>query len=163
MEELVRQAFLRQHGAQVEHFMPELVGLLGSGSKPVGAVGLRTAESGPLYVEHYLDLPVESALSAAAGYSIDRREIVEVGNLAGTTCRAACRLVAALPSMLLSQGRTWIVFTGTDTVRGLLAKLGVPLLEIAPAAAIRAPSGDHWGSYYHHDPRVMAGYLPSLG
>jgi hypothetical protein len=71
--------------------------------------------------------------------------------------------VAALPPLLLSQGRTWIVFTATDTVRGLLARLGAPLYEIAPASARRAPNEDHWGSYYQHDPRVMAGYLPSLG
>lgn len=162
LEALIQGAFERQHGARIQHFMPSLVGLWGAAGSPVGAAGLRSANQASLFLENYLDKPVEIELAAVAGEPVQRSEIVEVGNLAGVTCRAACRLVVALPPLLLSQGHRWIVFTATDTVRGVLNRLGAPLLEIATARSERAPRGDHWGHYYSHDPRVMAGYLPAL-
>ncbi len=162
LEALIQGAFERRHGAQIHHFMPSLVGLWGAAGAPVGAAGLRSASQEPLFLENYLDRPVEIELAAVSGKPVLRSEVVEVGNLAGVTCRAACRLVAALPPLLLSQGHRWIVFTATDTVRSVLNRLGAPLFEIASARADRAPPGDHWGHYYTHDPRVMAGYLPSL-
>jgi hypothetical protein len=162
LECLIRSIFARQHGAQVHAFMPSLLGLWGTSGRPAGAVGYRGTEEGALFLENYLSVPIESLIEQRTAQSVDRREIVEVGNLASVNCRAACRLVAALPSMLLAQGRRWIVFTATDTVRAVLTKLGAPLVELAPADAIKAPAGDDWGRYYARDPRVMAGYLPDL-
>jgi hypothetical protein len=93
---------------------------------------------------------------------VERAQIVEVGNLAERALpRGRCRLVAALPPLLLGEGRRWIVFTATDVLRAVLARLGAPLVELAPR---RRPcsrlAGDQWGRYYARDPRVMAGYLP---
>jgi len=47
--------------------------------------------------------------------------VVEVCNLAGLNCRAAMRMVAALPAYLLASEFRWIVFTATSAVRGILA------------------------------------------
>ena len=160
LEFLIQNAFSRQHGAQVHSFMPSLLGLWGTTGRPAGAVGYRGAEEGPLFLENYLSDPIESLIEQRTAQSVARREIVEVGNLAGVNCRAACRLATALPPMLLAQGRRWIVFTATDTVRAVLTKLGAPLVELAPADAVKAPAGDDWGRYYNRDPRVMVGHLP---
>jgi len=162
LESLVRNAFARQHGAQVHSFMPSLLGLWGTTGRPAGAVGYRGAEEGPLFLENYLSDSVEALIERRTAQSVARREIVEVGNLAGVNCRAACRLVAALPPILLAQGRRWIVFTATATVRAVLTKLGASLVELAAADAVKAPAGDDWGRYYTRDPRVMVGYLPEL-
>lgn len=160
LEALIRAAFRRQHDAEIQRFMPGLLGLTGAGGRYVAAAGVRGAEEGPLFLERYLAQPVESLLPAQDGHPVERAQIVEVGNLASVHCRAACRLVAALPPMLLGEGRRWIVFTATDVLRAVLARLGAPLVELAPASAGLAPAGDHWGRYYARDPRVMAGYLP---
>ena len=88
--------------------------------------------------------------------------MVEVGNLAGTNCRAAMRMVAALPSYLLTRDYQWIVFTATSAVRGILQRFGAPLVELARADGSRVAGGeDRWGRYYENDPRVFAGYLPT--
>lgn len=160
LESLIQNAFASQHGADVHSFMPSLVGLWGTTGRPAGAVGYRGADEGPLFLENYLNDPIEALVGRHVQQPVERREIVEVGNLASVHCRAACHLVAALPPMLLSQGRRWIVFTATDTVRTVLSKLGAPLVELAPAEAVRAPAGDDWGRYYARDPRVMLGFLP---
>ena len=106
-----------------------------------GAIGYRGADEGRLFLENYLAAPVEDLIGLRAARPVARGEIVEVGNLAGIHCRAACRLVAALPPLLLSQGRRWIVFTATDTVRTVLTRLGAPLVELASARAAQAPAG----------------------
>ena len=85
---------------------------------------------------------------------------MEVGNLAGASCRAAVRMVSQLPAYLIEQRYRWIVFTATSALRGILASLGAPLLELAAADRGRvAGASDDWGSYYETDPRVYAGFL----
>ena len=105
---------------------------------------------------------MEAAIATATGQPVRRHEVVEVGNLAGAICRAAMRMVAALPAYLMAREYRWIVFTATSAVRGILAGFGAPLVELARADAARVAQGpDRWGRYYERDPRVLAGYLPN--
>lgn len=140
--------------------MPTLVALQGQRGRVCGVVGFRKAAAECLFLERYLDEPVEIALAEHVGHSVARHHIVEVGNLASLSCRAACHLVAALPRMLLADDNQWIVFTATAAVRGMLAKFRAPVIELARATRDRLDDGDEWGRYYLNDPRVIAGYLP---
>lgn len=161
LEAFVRAAFARSHAARVHSFMPSLVGFRDREQRLRGVLGLRPATTGPLYLEQYLDLPVEAAVAAATGRMLQRADIVEVGNLAAANCRSAVRMVAQLPAWLLARDYRWIVFTATRTVRQILLGFGAPLVELAPANGARVAGGlDSWGGYYDHDPRVFAGYLP---
>lgn len=161
LEAFVAEAFRRGHDATVASFMPTLLSLRDGSGRLRSVVGLRGAVPQALYLERYLDLPVESAIAAATGRAIRREQVVEVGNLAGSNCRAAVRMVALLPSYLLSLEYRWIVFTATSAVRGILQGLGAPLVELARADGTRVAEGpDRWGRYYDTDPRVLAGYLP---
>jgi len=170
LEHYVRAAFASKHGAAVRTFMPTLLSFRDHGGVLRGVAGLRGAHEAPLYLEQYLDLPIESALTAALARRprastldvgvVVRGDIVEVGNLAGGTCRAAVRMVSQLPCYLLEQRYRWIVFTATSALRGILASLGAPLVELAAAERRRvAGVSDDWGSYYETDPRVYAGCL----
>lgn len=161
LEAFVADAFKRGHDATVASFMPTLLSLRDGAGHLRGVVGLRGAVPRPLYLEQYLEQPVESAIAAATGKAVLRDQVVEVGNLAGANCRAAVRLVALLPAYLMSLEYQWIVFTATSTVRGILHGLGAPLVELGRADGARVASGpDRWGRYYDTDPRVLAGYLP---
>ncbi len=161
LEAFVRAAFQRKHDASVNSFMPTLLSFRDRAGDLRGVIGLRGAEPKPLYLEQYLEQPIEAAIAAATGRQVQRCQVVEVGNLAGTNCRAAMRMVAALPSYLLSRDYQWIVFTATSTVRGILQGFGAPLVELARADVARvASSPDRWGRYYEKDPRVLAGFLP---
>jgi len=141
--------------------MPTLLSFRDGGGDLRGVIGLRGAVPGELYLEQYLQRPVESAIAEATGAPVPRRQVVEVGNLAGANCRAAMRMVAALPAYLLARDYQWIVFTATSAVRGILEGFGAPLIELARADVARVTGGrDQWGSYYRKDPRVFAGHLP---
>jgi hypothetical protein len=162
LEAFVRTAFARKHDASVSSFMPTLLSFRDAGDELRGVIGVRGAAPQPLYLEQYLEQPVEAAIAAATGRVVQRHEVVEVGNLAGANCRAAMRMVATLPSYLLVRDYRWIVFTATSAVRGILQGFRAPLVELARADNARVAHGDdRWGRYYENDPRVLAGYLPT--
>lgn len=161
LERFVQTAFEAKHAAKIHHFMPTLLAMRNEKGNVCGVAGFRSAAHEPLFLERYLDEPVECAIRAATRHDVSRSHIVEVGNLAGISCRAAMRLVLELPRLLIARGQRWIVFTATDQVRGLLTSYKAPLLELAPAKASRvAAMHDDWGRYYETDPRVMLGHLP---
>ncbi|HEY0682216.1 MAG TPA: thermostable hemolysin [Steroidobacter sp.] len=161
LERFIRDVFASRHGAHVCSFMPTLLGLRNETGAVCSAAGFRSAAGQALFLERYLDVPIEQAVASSSGQQIGRSQIVEVGNLAGVNCRSAMRLVLDLPRILLDRGHRWIVFTATDTVRELLTSYHAPLLDLAVATAVRAQNtGDDWGRYYDRHPRVMAGYLP---
>lgn len=160
-EAFVQAAFRRSHAAEIHSFMPSLLGFRDSEQRLRGVLGLRAAASGSLFLEQYLDVPVETAIATATGFTLRRSDVVEVGNLAAGNCRNAVRMIAQLPTFLLARDYHWIVFTATRTVRQILLGFGAPLVELAPASGTRVAGGlDSWGGYYDHDPRVFAGYLP---
>jgi len=162
LEAFVREAFARKHDASVATFMPTLLSFRDASGQLRGVIGLRDAQPQPLYLEQYLAQPVETAIGTATGASVPRRQVIEVGNLAGASCRAAVRMVAMLPSYLLARDYRWIVFTATSAVRTILQGFGAPLVELARADGSRVSGGpDRWGRYYDSDPRVLAGYLPN--
>jgi len=161
LEAFVQNAFARKHDASVTSFMPTLLSFRDAGGALRGVIGLRSAAPRPLYLEQYLEQPVEAAIVTATGQAVQRHQVVEVGNLAGVNCRAAMRMVAALPAYLLASEFRWIVFTATSAVRSILQGFDAPLVELARADGSRVASGtDRWGRYYENDPRVLAGYLP---
>lgn len=162
LETYVADAFLRRHGATIQSFMPTLLSFRDGAGTLRGVIGIRGAAPHSLYLEHYLERPVEDAMASAIGRPVERRAIVEVGNLAGSNCRTAMRMVALVPAYLLARDYRWIVFTATAAVRGILQGLGAPLVELARADGARVSNGpDRWGRYYDSDPRVLAGYLPA--
>lgn len=160
-EQFVREGFFRTHQACVQSFLPTLLTLTDRQGVIRGVVGCRFAAEEPLFLERYLDQPIESLISARTGARVRRETLVEVGNLSCRNSRVAQSLVGMLPRYLLGRGYTWIAFTATSSIRRILRHSGARLLDLGPAEAARADgSGDHWGHYYDNDPRVMAGYLP---
>jgi hypothetical protein len=163
LERFVAAAFERAHGARVQAFMPALLGLEDWSGTLRCALGLRGAGAEPLFLEQYLDRPIEEVIASRAGSpgAVARGSIVEVGNLAGRGCRAAVYLVAQLPRFLVQRGYSWVTFTATERVRDLLSAFDAPLLDLGPADPARLGGGaGDWGAYYRTQPRVMAGWLP---
>lgn len=164
VERYVRRAFWRVHGATVRSFPPTLLALRDRHGRTAGVAGIRAAAGEPLYLEQYLDAPVEVVLGARVGRAIARASVVEIGSLACSNAPSACELLRSLPQWLCDAGFEWVVFTATRRVRELLGIFDAPLLELCAATAQRVAGGaDDWGRYYAADPRVMAGFLPDAG
>lgn len=161
-EAFVRRRFLRSHGAHISTFMPTLL-LLTDGDDEIAAVaGFRSAAREPLFLERYLPVPIEQAITSQCGAHVQRTEIVEVGNFAALDSRRAKILMSFMPPWFLERSARWIAFTATTSIRRILSAMGGRCMEIGVADGARVAGGaDEWGRYYSNDPRVMAGYLPS--
>jgi hypothetical protein len=160
VEAFIRRVFEQRFGAALTRFAPVLVSLR-DGSGIVAAAGYRRADAGPLFLERYLDAPVEAVLAAQAGPAIARSGIVEVGHLAAARAGEGRRLILQLGPHLAAQGFDWVVSTLTDELRQLFLRIGVAPLALGQADP-RALGADAkaWGRYYEHRPVVLAGHLP---
>jgi hypothetical protein len=113
-----------------------------------------------LFLETYTIRPVEALIAERVGIAVPRAEIVEVGSLACRNGRAATEIVLALVPALIEAGFTWVVFTGADTVRNVFRRLRlVPHALCAADETLLGAARRDWGSYYDHNPVVMAGRI----
>ena len=160
LERFIAERFRSAYGATVSHFCVHLLGMRDAAGAWQAAAGYTPAAAGALYLEHYLDRPVEIVLSGAVGRNVTRERIVEVGNVASAARGFGGRFLPALRRYLLDLDYRWVVFTATREVRGILRHLAFEARPLAAAAPDRLPDGGAgWGTYYAHDPSVMAGTI----
>lgn len=158
LEQFIRHVFHRAYGASIRHFMPQLMSLRDAGGKLLAVCGLRNAEAGPLFLETYLDAPVESVISARTRNEVERGDIVEIGNLAVAEPGIAPHLLASVSRYLHGTDTEWAVFTAIPVLRNSLSRLNMQLEVLAGAGLDRIPPQERpeWGTYYDKNPQVMA-------
>ena len=160
LERFIAERFRASYGAEVRHFCAHLLGARDETGAWRAAAGYTPAASRSLFLEQYLDRPVEAVLAGALGERVPRERIVEVGNLAAAPAGCGRRFLPALGRHLTALDYRWAVFTATRELRHLLERLAFPALELGPAARERLPDGGAaWGTYYAHQPSVMAGCI----
>ncbi|MGA0611122.1 thermostable hemolysin [Caldimonas sp. KR1-144] len=161
IEQFIGEVFARRFDAAVPVFMPELVARRDALGRVVAAAGIRLA-SEPLFLEQYLDEPVDRAIERLTGRRPARARIAEVGQLAAARPGEGRRLIADLAVRLAARRIEWVVGTLTQELRHLFARMGIePLvLERADPARLGAAAAS-WGRYYEHRPQVLAGHLPT--
>jgi hypothetical protein len=121
---------------------------------------VRSAQTGPLFQEQYLDLSAEQLLAERFGRPIARHQIAEIGNLASRRPGLQRRLFLHLAEQLGREGIGWLLFTATPEVANGIRRLGLTLTPITPADPARLGEREScWGRYYDCHPWVMAGDL----
>lgn len=160
VERFISEVYARRYGAQVRHFAPVLA-YLREGAEIVAAAGYREAHQSPLFLERYLDAPVEVLLGRGSGVVPGRASIVEVGHLAATRAGEGRRLILMLGAHLAEREFQWVVSTLTHELRLLFLRIGVTPLTLGVANPnVLGAEAAQWGSYYQHSPLVLAGNLP---
>jgi hypothetical protein len=145
VQQYVARQFFQTYGASVHEFLPIFLSL--SCRDQLSAVtGIRPVTASPLFLEQYLDNPIELEINRYSSVPVARYQIAEIGNLAATLHRANFE---------------WLVFTATPQVRKAISKLGFELHPVADARASRLQTSteEEWGSYYQTRPVVVAGQL----
>ena len=126
----------------------------------VAALGLRRADEHRLFLEQYFERPIEHIVSQATGATIDRGEIIELGNLAARDRRATMRLIIATAAHLTTLEYRYTVLTATKQLRDTFDAFGLAWTALGPANAQRlADGGRSWGRYYRNDPQVIVGEI----
>ncbi|MCG6574776.1 thermostable hemolysin [Pseudomonas sp. AF32] len=159
-EAFVRQRFRQVHGADIRHFMPEMFGFDDGAGVLCAVAGVRLAARGPLFLEHYLDGPIEPLINAAADRPVDRGGIVEVGNLAASDTGSARLSIIAITYLLAVGGLEWVAFTGNAGLVNSFHRLGLKPVTLCPADPQRLGEDRHlWGRYYESQPWVHVGNI----
>ena len=155
-ERYITSQYSAIYGARLKAFLPHLLSMSRDGELQA-CVGLRAGAETPLFLEHYLDMPVEQAIAAVCRRPVNRHCIVEIGNLVSTQGGGSLLLFLQMAAALEKAGFQWLVFTATPQVEKLVKRLGVEPCFIAHAEGERLGEQlQDWGSYYRSRPNVMA-------
>ncbi|MBL0720077.1 thermostable hemolysin [Piscinibacter sp. Jin2] len=161
VEACIRQVYAQRFGARVERFAPRLLGLRSTvDGTLLGAAGYRFADQ-PLYLERYLDAPVDQLLGEHGPQRPPRAEIAEIGHLCALRPGDGLRLIPAVAAHLHAAGVRWAACTLTEELRRLFLRLGLAPVALGSAdpARLRPEERAAWGDYYSHHPVVIAGRL----
>jgi hypothetical protein len=159
LEDFIYRAFRQSYGAELRGFYPNLTAFT-TGGRIRGVVGYRNGVAQPLFSEQYLDTPVEKVMATHLNQIVERRHVVEVGNLALTGTGEARWVIATMTVFLQAAGYRWVLFTAVKPLFNAFQRLGLKPVQIAIPDPKRLPDGgSHWGSYYDAGPMVYAGNI----
>jgi hypothetical protein len=152
-EGFVRDVFYKAYQARLDSFYPLLVGIEYPDGEYAAVAGVRPAGGERLFSEHYLDKPVDSLLN------VERRKIVEIGNLAPASAGQARWLICTLTEFMTGAGFTHVVFTAVPRLQNAFRRMGLPLTRLADVRQEQLPGElkAEWGSYYESNPAVYCG------
>lgn len=158
VEAFIQAVFKVTYDANITEFMPMLVALRDNNGVLMAAFGLSSAAKESLFLEQYLDVPIEALMSDKLGRTINRQQITSIGNLAVSNPRNAGVLIAHVIQHCLDISIEWCVATAHHSLQNGLIKGGrdVYPLHIADKARLSLKEQATWGSYYNHLPQVVA-------
>lgn len=158
VEAFIAAVFYKTYGAKIISFMPNLVALRDKDGILMAAFGMRNAAEETLFLEQYIDIPIETLLTEKLRRPISRNAITCIGNLAVSNPRNAGVLIAHIIQYSLDIGIEWCVATAHHSLQNGLIKGGRDVfpLHIADKACLPAPEQGLWGSYYDKQPEVVA-------
>lgn len=150
----IRRRFQIAYGARPALRIPPLLALTSAQGSLLAAVGVRNADRERLFLEDYLNGPVEMLIPEVGP---SRGGIAEIAHLAGVEAGISRLLFASLATWLKVEGYDWVVCTGTDQLRNSFRRVGIEPRVLANADPARlSDGGKGWGRYYDHHPVVMA-------
>ncbi len=155
----IRDTYARAYGANVDTFMPKIMRVSNAAGEFRAVMGFRLAGQERLFLENYLDDPIEDVISRYLGKPVKRSEIIEVGNLAEAEPGDARMALVGGTAYMRSLGCRWLVFTGVSRMRNAFRRLGLDIWELMAADENMLPPEEvaKWGSYYLGHPVVCFG------
>ncbi|MEH6617484.1 MAG: thermostable hemolysin [Porticoccus sp.] len=160
MEHYIAKQFQAVYGASVKDFLPFFLGLR-CNNKLSAVTGICPASTNVLFIEQYLDNPIEDEINHFSAQHVQRSAIAEIGNLAATQRGSSQLLFILLAATLHQANIEWLAFTATPQVQKTIGKLGFQLQPIKEASplCLNQSSLQGWGNYYDTKPMVVAGRI----
>jgi hypothetical protein len=158
-----REQYGKHFSCELKKFYPAMFCLY-KDAVLVACCGFRAANDEALFLEQYLDQPIEDCLKegtdSTAERGIQRQQIVEIGGLAVLNQNEALAFMVRLAPKFLALGFSHATSTVTAPVRKCLIKLGIATVHLAEANPERvSQAGNAWGRYYALGPVVLAGAI----
>lgn len=153
LQQFIASGFARHYQANVQHFMPHLLGVLLS-EQWQAVLGIRFASEGQLFTEQYLPLTAEHTLQQH-GFNCQREDIAEIGHLYAQNRQALMQLFVLMVQALYQLGVKHLLFSATSDLKRLLRRHGIALKELVAAnPECLGGKAKAWGSYYQSKPEV---------
>ena len=156
LEKFIGRRFAEEHQTALCDFLPNLLSL-SLREEIIAALGFSFASQKKLFLENYLEQPVELVLSKRLGKEVARKSCVEVGNLAASQSGITIALFIILVCAMANNGFEYLVFTAGSSLRKKFHRIGleIEMLGKAHENLIKNSSRSDWGSYYENDPAVI--------
>jgi hypothetical protein len=152
VERFIQDVYKTNYDANISVEYPILMSVRNAKDEILAALGIRYAANETLFLEQYLNSPIETYLDG------DRKEIIEIGNLASAGKGASAFLFAALAAYLNHQGVKFASVTGTRFLHSYFKRIGLNPKEIGCADMAKVNGANsNWGTYYDTQPRVLVG------
>ena len=155
VEEKIRELYRKRYAANLVSLAPNIVAQLSDSGRIECAAGIRFGQE-EFFSECYFSVPIEQILEDRLGGLVSRNQVVEVCHLAGIGGGHSLPFVRHLIALLQAMETEVAIFTTTRPLRALLRRSGLSMLELGLADRGQVPNPDNWGSYFEHDPRIMA-------
>lgn len=163
LEQFIHRIYADNFDADINKYLPDLFGIRSKKGKLLAALGMRSARQDKLFLEKYIDKPVEAALSGLIlkGEPVERADIVELGNLSAIHPGSARLIIITMTTLLYKAGYQWVTFTAVPSLYNSFSKLGLKPVPIAKAEKQSLCVDDQveWGRYYDFSPVVYAGRI----
>lgn len=157
LERFINDRFRQAYGGETKRFKPYLMSLRDQDDKLIAACGLQSAAAERLFLEFFLDQPIEAALSERTGAPLKRGDIVEIGNFSVEGLDMARYLITAINDQLHFTAKQWAALTAAPSLREACINLGMNPEILADANIDRLPLEDReeWGNYFEQKPQIM--------
>ena len=155
VEDAIRKLYWKRYEAFLPSFARTIVAELGQSGSVECAAGVRFGNEA-FFSECYLDRPIEQFLQDHLGRRVRRDKIVEISHLAAPSSGRSLPFVQNLIELLRTRDAEWAIFTATRPLRSLLRRNRLAMIELGCADRSRVSHPECWGSYFKHDPRIMA-------
>lgn len=154
VESFITNTYAQAYNAKIGVHYPTLMSVRNENGDILSAAGFRYAATDPLFLEQYLETPIESVLN------VNRHAVTEIGNLASGGGGASLFLFAALAAYLDGRNQSHAVITGTSSIEKHLKAFGLKPSRLAPAdPSLLLQKDEDWGTYYDTEPHVLAGQV----
>ncbi len=155
LEQYIAGIFNAAYGSTVLEYLPLLV-YLEQEEGLQAALGLRSANSDQLFCEQYLDKSLEQYISEQFGRTVNRGQLVELGNLVSSRSGLAEPLYLLVVAAMKQAGISHLVIAANRAVRLSIKRCGIQTRELCLADPARLGNmASQWGSYYDGDPRIV--------
>ncbi len=158
IEQFIIKTFHHTFGADIRRFKPYLMSLRDLDHKLIGVCGLHSATKEKLFIEHFLEMPIEAVLSTHTGHTVNRTDIVEIDNFSIEDLEMSRYLVTAINDQLYFTAKQWAVLTATPALRDVFIDLGLcpEVLADADDGLLSSEDRKVWGNYFDQAPQILA-------
>lgn len=158
IERFIIDTLHHTYGADIKRFKPYLMSLRDQENRLIAVCGLHSAATERLFLESFLDQPIESLLSVHTSSPVKRGDIVEIDNFSVKELGMSRHLVTAINDQLYFTAKQWAVLTATPALRDVFVDLGInpEILADTDINLLSSEDRQAWGSYFEQKPQILA-------